>query len=57
MKRYDVVINGIETTLQLTDADAAARGLTAQSDPAPTPVKARTPANKARKAPTKAAAD
>lgn len=58
MKRYDVIINGFETTLLLSDADAAARGLTAapeprqdpESEPEPQKVatKAKTPANKSR---------
>lgn len=51
MKLYNVVINGVETTLQLTDRDAAARGLlgaaTAPKAPAPA-TKAKTPANKAK---------
>ena len=47
MKRYEVEINGIETTLLLSDADAKARGLTAT-------VKANTPANKGRKPSNKA---
>lgn len=41
MKRYDVIINGVHTTLLLSDEDAAARGLT------PAEPKARTAANKA----------
>lgn len=47
MKRYDVVINGVATTLLLSDADAAARGLVPASDPAPV-AKAKAPANKSR---------
>lgn len=50
LKRYDVTIGGVETTLLLSDEDAKAQGLFAR--PAMTPVKraskARTPANKAR---------
>lgn len=49
MKRYDVTINGVQTTLLLNDADAAARGLTPAADPAPVEHKAKTPANKSRK--------
>lgn len=47
VKRYDVVINGVATTLLLSDADAAARGLVPASDPAPV-AKAKAPANKSR---------
>ncbi|AMS02025.1 hypothetical protein BJD70_gp07 [Mycobacterium phage Panchino] len=50
VKLYNVVINGVETTLQLTDKDAAARGLLAAEAPAKAPTaatKAKTPANKA----------
>lgn len=56
VKRYRVKVNGVTTTLRLSDADAAARGLTPLADetevtaPAkPVPTKARTPANKSRK--------
>ena len=51
LKRYDVIIGGNRTTLLLSDADAAARGLTAAADPATDTVvtKAKTPANKGRK--------
>ena len=51
MQRYDVMINGNRTTLLLSEADAAARGLTAAATPAPedVPAKAKTPANKSRK--------
>lgn len=52
MKRYDVIIGGNKTTLLLSDADAAARGLTPAEAPAAEPVvttKAKTPANKSRK--------
>ncbi|AGI12954.1 hypothetical protein PBI_BUTTERS_7 [Mycobacterium phage Butters] len=51
VKLYNVVINGVETTLQLTDRDAAARGLlgAAAAPKAPAPAtKAKTPANKAK---------
>lgn len=59
MKRYNVVINGVATTLQLSDADAAARGLLVETK-AETPAnKAATPANKApaKRAPRKKAGD
>lgn len=51
MQRYDVIINGNRTTLLLSEADAAARGLTASSAPQDdaVPAKAKTPANKSRK--------
>lgn len=52
MDRYNVVINGMETELQLSDEDAKARGLKA-SDKVST--KAKTPENKAS-APAKRAA-
>ncbi|WP_374159083.1 hypothetical protein ACEWX3_07625 [Mycobacterium sp. G7A2] len=42
MKRYDVTINGVETTLLLSDEDAKARGLT------PTETKSKAPAHKAK---------
>lgn len=58
MKRYDVVINGVQTTLQLSDADAEARGIKPQGAAKNMPAaaapaaeameKAKTPANKAR---------
>lgn len=47
MKRYTVEINGVTTTLRLSDKDAERRGLTADEPPA-APTKARTPANKSR---------
>ena len=54
MKRYDIILNGMLTTLQLTDEDAAARGLLQPApaktvEPKPVPTKAKAPANKARK--------
>ena len=55
MKRYDVIIGGNRTTLLLSDADAAARGLVVAEEPATQPepakvaTKAKTPANKGRK--------
>ena len=55
MKRYEVVINGVRTTLQLSDADAKARGLfKAEAAPA-VEVKAKAPANKSRQPANKAA--
>jgi hypothetical protein len=54
VKRYDVEINGVKTTLQLTDADAEARGLkkpaaaVESKAAAPAANKARQPANKAK---------
>lgn len=52
LKKYDVVINGTQTTLLLTDEDAKARGL--YVDPKPVEVKqAPAPLNKARSARTK----
>jgi len=46
---YDVVINGVRTTLQLSDEDAAARGLTrpVEKKQVAARSKARTPKNKA----------
>ena len=58
MKRYDVIIGGNRTTLLLSDADAAARGLVPAPAPQPkadVPTKAKTPANKTRKPANKAA--
>ena len=56
MQRYNVVINGLETTLLLNDADAKAAGLTpANAADAVVTTKAHTPANKARKPATKRA--
>ena len=63
LKAYDVVINGVETTVMLTEADAKARGLTphdflkTERGPELTEIvaerqaakaKARKPANKSR---------
>jgi hypothetical protein len=49
MKTYEVEINGMTTTLRLSDADAQARGLKPVADKAKTPAnKAKTPANKGR---------
>lgn len=35
LKRYDVEINGVQTTLQLSDEDAEAQGLTGKGKEAP----------------------
>lgn len=52
LKMYDVELeNGLSTTLRLSDADAAKRGLTKPRATA----KARTPQNKAKSAANKAA--
>jgi hypothetical protein len=61
LKSYDVVVNGMKTTLRLSDEDAAARGLTASTEPAkpasePVKAKSRTPANKSRTPVNKGAA-
>lgn len=52
LNRYDVTINGVTTTLLLSDADAAARGLdkpkAEPAQPVKAPAKARTTANKSR---------
>lgn len=47
LKRYDVVVNGTRTTLQLSDEDAELYGLQ-PSDAAKPAEKSKTPANKAR---------
>ncbi|UXE04982.1 hypothetical protein SEA_LTON_7 [Gordonia phage Lton] len=55
-KNYDVVINGVATTLKLSDADAKARGLLKAEEPKKEPAaKKATPANKSRTASNKAA--
>lgn len=54
-KNYDVVINGVETTLKLSDADAKARGLLKAEEPKKTAAKKATPANKSRTPSNKAA--
>lgn len=47
LKKYDVVVNGYETTLQLSDADARARGLIgAKAAPRRANKARRTPASK-----------
>lgn len=48
VKRYKVEINGVETEIQLTDADAKARGLFKEESKA-----AKAPANKSRSAANK----
>jgi hypothetical protein len=55
LKKYDVVINGMTTTLLLSDEDAVARGLTHQPKADAPATKAHVPANKARKPATKRA--
>lgn len=47
LKEYAVVVNGHSTTLQLSDADAAAMGLTDDAT-APEEKVAKAPENKAR---------
>lgn len=55
-KEYDVVINGVATTLKLSDEDAKARGLLKSEAPKKEPAaKKATPANKSRAAANKAA--
>ena len=51
MKTYEVEINGVATTLQLSDEDAKARGLKASDEEKTKEAKA--PANKARTAANK----
>jgi hypothetical protein len=48
VKRYDVEINGVQTTIQLTDEEAKIRGLTGKAEQKSPASKARTPANKAK---------
>lgn len=51
LKRYDVVINGTATTLQLSDEDAKLYGLAEPAAAEPAAKKAaKPPANKARTA-------
>lgn len=52
VKRYDVVINGVETTLQLSDTEAKARGLFKSEDKTEAK-QAKAPANKSRSASNK----
>ncbi|WP_165797909.1 hypothetical protein [Mycolicibacter virginiensis] len=47
LKEYDVEVNGHATTLQLSDEDAKAMGLTSPAE-SKVPAKSRTAANKAR---------
>ena len=56
MDRYDVIVNGVATTLLLSAADAAARGLTKTAAPKADAKAAPAPANKSRKPANKAAA-
>ncbi|QHB37237.1 hypothetical protein SEA_GUDMIT_8 [Gordonia phage Gudmit] len=53
-KTYEVEINGYATTVQLSDADAKARGLL-KDEPKKSAPKKATPPNKARSASNKAA--
>ena len=55
MKRYDTEVNGVPTTLLLSDEDAKARGLTKEAK-APANKAAKAPANKEAEPPTKATA-
>ncbi len=54
---YTLVINGLETTLMLSDADAEKRGLIApaDTDPKKAPAKKAAAPNKARQSPNKSA--
>ena len=62
LKKYETTVNGVKTTLQLSDADAKARGLTAagsktaadadKTEDAPAQKAAPAPANKSRTAAT-----
>lgn len=57
MQRYDVIVNGTATTLLLSDADAAKRGLTKPAPAVEVEVKeAKAPANKSRKPANKSTA-
>lgn len=53
LKKYDVVINGTATTLQLSDEDAKLYGLDKPAPAKAAPTKARTAANKSRTAANK----
>lgn len=53
LKKYDVTVNGVETSLMLSDEDAKAQGLLKDA-PKKQAKQAPAPANKARKAPNKA---
>lgn len=49
MNRYQVEVNGVKTTLLLSDDDAKAKGLKPVAEKSKTPAnKAKTPANKDR---------
>ena len=53
LKSYTTEVNGIQTTLRLSDADAKTRGLTAdKTEDAPAEKAAPAPANKSRTAAT-----
>ena len=54
VKRYDTEINGVPTTLLLSDEDAKARGLLQAEAKKAAPVKKAAPAKKARAVPNKA---
>lgn len=54
LKKYDVTINGVETSVLLSDEDAKAQGLL-KAAPKKDAKQAPAPANKARKAPNKKA--
>lgn len=53
MKVYKRVINGLEHTIQYSDADAKALGLAASDEVKSSTKAIEEPANKARKAPNK----
>lgn len=57
MKRYNVVINGVKTTLQFTDAEAKARGLLVETKAETPQNKSKAPANKTRAPRVKRKAD
>ncbi|SHY52121.1 Uncharacterised protein [Mycobacteroides abscessus subsp. abscessus] len=50
MKKYNVVVNGVHTTLLLNDEDAQRRGLLPAANKPPAAKAAKAPANKARPA-------
>lgn len=55
LKKYDVTINGYDTTLMLSDEDAKREGLLKPEQQTAEAKKAPARANKARKAPNKKA--
>lgn len=55
MREYRIDLPSGQTTVLLSDEDAAARGLTPAADETEVATKAHTPANKARKPSTKRA--